>query len=363
MKNKPASVGDPKVYFVPLGESSCPEELAAAADRLWERMKLSEIIAKNALVAIKQHFGEKGSNHYIPAPVARTIGRHVRQAGGKPFATDSNTLYNGTRANAVDHLEIAREHGFSHESLGFPVIIADGLKGESQVTLNVEGEALKHVFLAGAGYMADAAIVLTHVTGHMVTGLGAAIKNVAMGLAGRAGKLQQHHAAEPIFTKGKCKACGRCARHCPVGAIAVKETAVLDRRRCIGCGECYAFCPHGAVGFDWSTTSGDLQRKMAEYCLAYAREKPGRVAYLNFITCVTKNCDCLGRTEPGLPDLGVAGSLDPVAVDTAAVDLLDQRHGHDVFGKLWPQCSHRTQLEYGQQIGLGSMRYELVRLT
>ena len=362
MKHKAGNVGDSKAYFVGLGESSTPEEMAAAAERLWDHMRLDRIVSKDALVAVKQHFGEKGGGNFIPPAVARAVGQRIRQAGGKPFATDSNTLYNGMRANAVDHLEIARQHGFSHEALGFPVIIADGLKGESQVTLKVDGGSLRHVFLAGAGYVADAAVILTHVTGHLAAGLGASIKNVAMGLAGRAGKLQQHHAAEPIFNKGKCKACGLCAKHCPVGAIEVTETAILDPARCIGCGECYAFCPEGAVSFEWSTTSTDLQRKMAEYCLAYHNEKSGRVAYLNFLTRVTKDCDCIGKDGRPLPDLGVVGSFDPVAADTAAVDLLSQRHGKDVFAEFWPQCSHRTQLEYGAEIGLGTTRYELVRV-
>ncbi|MHC4718041.1 MAG: DUF362 domain-containing protein, partial [Planctomycetota bacterium] len=212
MKHKAGDV-NAKVYLVPLGESSTPEEMAAAAERLWDEMVLDSIVSDGALVAIKQHFGESGGANFLPPAVARAIGECVRRAGGKPFATDSNTLYNGMRANAVDHLELAREHGFSHESLGFPVIIADGLKGESQVTLAAPGPALKHVFLAGAGYVADAAIVLTHVTGHLAAGLGAAVKNVAMGLAGRAGKLQQHHAAQPIFDASKCEACGLCAKH------------------------------------------------------------------------------------------------------------------------------------------------------
>jgi len=362
MKRKAGNIDDSKAYFVSLGESSAPEEMAAAAERLWDRMKLDRIISKDSLVAIKQHFGERGGENFIPPAVAKAVGRRVRRAGGKPFATDSNTLYNGMRANAVDHLDIAREHGFSHEALGFPVIIADGLKGESQVTLEVEGEALRHVFLAGAGYVADAAVVLTHVTGHQAAGLGASIKNVAMGMAGRAGKLQQHHAAEPIFNKGKCTACGLCAKHCPVGAIEVKDKAVLDTELCIGCGECYAFCPEGAVTFEWSTTSTDLQRKMAEYCLAFHKAKAGRVAYLNFITRVTKDCDCIGKTKGPLPDMGVVGSFNPVNADTAAMDLLNERHGRDVFAEFWPQCSHRTQLEHAERIGLGAARYELVRV-
>jgi uncharacterized protein len=335
--------------------------MADAAVKLWEKMKLDAMIQTQNLVAIKQHFGEEGGANFVPPAVAKVLGERIRRRGGKPFITDSNTLYNGQRANAVDHLELARQHGFAHDLLGLPVIIADGLKGESQVTLDGPAKMLKHVFIAGAGYMADVAIMLTHVTGHLAAGMGASIKNVAMGFGGRAGKLQQHHAAKPIFKKDNCKVCGRCIKHCPVDAITIKDTAVLDQQRCISCGECYAVCPHGAVGFDWSTTSVDLQHKMAEYCLAYHREKAGRIAYFNFITRVTKNCDCMGgNTEPTLPDLGVTASLDPVAVDTASAALLVQRHKRDVFHEYWPQIDRNPQLQYGQEIGLGSMEYELV---
>ena len=351
------------VLFTPVSAAASPEELAAATQRLWAALRVKKIVTKNSLVAVKQHLGEHGGENFIPPAVARKVGEIIRAAGGKPFLTDSNTLYNGRRANAVDHLELAREHGFSHESLGFPVIIADGLKGESQVTLASRGGALKKVFLAGAGSMADAAVILSHVTGHMLSGLGASIKNVAMGFAGRAGKLQQHHSAEPIFSRSKCKACGRCARHCPPGAITVKDYAVLDVRKCIGCGECYAFCPFDAVAFEWSATGADLQKKMAEYCLAFHEEKRGRVVYFNFITRVTRNCDCMGQKEKTLPDLGVAASFDPVAVDAAAMDLLNERHSRDVLHDFWPQNDPRVQLEHGERIGLGTSKYDLVRVA
>jgi uncharacterized Fe-S center protein len=333
--------------------------MAEAARGVWDAMGLDSIISTGALVAVKQHFGEEGCPNFIPPDVAQAVGERIRAAGGKPFLTDSNTLYNGERANAVDHLELARRHGFSHESLGFPVIIADGLKGEAQVALDGRGGVLEKIFLAGAGSLADAAIVLTHVTGHMVAGLGASIKNVAMGLAGRAGKLQQHHRAEPIFSNEACTACGRCARHCPASAITVEEYASLDVNRCIGCGECYAFCPHGAVSFEWSTTSEDLQKKMAEYCLAFHEEKPGKVAYFNFLTRVTRNCDCLGESQETLPDLGIVGALDPVAADAAAMDLLNKEHGRDVFRGFWPQYDPRVQIAHAEHIGLGTSRYEL----
>ncbi len=350
------------VYFAPLGAKAAAKEMAAAAKQLWNTMKAKKIVTKNALVAIKQHFGEEGGTNYVPPEVARVIGKCIQTEGGKPFATDSNTLYDGSRANAVDHLELALKHGFSHDSLGFPVLIADGLRGESQVTLDSRGGTVKKVFLAGAGSMADAAVMLTHVTGHMMACLGASIKNVAMGFSGRAGKLQQHHSAEPIFSGSKCKACGKCAKHCPVAAITVDKYAVVDASRCIGCGECYAFCPYGAIAFEWSTTSPDLQKKMAEYCLAFHEEKKGRAVYFNFMTRVTRHCDCMGENGQGLPNVGVVASFDPVAVDAAALEMLNERNGRDVFREFWPELNPRIQLEHGEKIGLGTSKYNLVRI-
>ena len=350
-----------RVFFAELPKSSAPEQMAAAADKLWDAMKLDAMIAPGALVALKQHFGEVGGKNFLPPAVACAIGGRVAHAGGKPFLTDSNTLYTGRRSNAVDHLTLAFEHGFSQDKLGFPVIVADGLKGESQMTLNPGGRFLKHVFLAGAGYAADAAVILSHVTGHMVAGLGACIKNVAMGLAGRAGKLQQHHNSAPVFSARKCTACGVCVKHCPAAAIRIEKKAVLSPEKCIGCGECFAFCPSGAISFEWSETSPILQRKMAEYCLAYHSSKQGRIVYFNFISRVTRDCDCMTRAPKGaLPDLGVIASLDPVAVDSAAVDLLNKREGRDVFSEFWPELDAGIQLDYAEEIGLGTRKYELV---
>ena len=96
------------VYFATLDPESSAQQMAAAAGRLWTAMGAKQIVTKKALVAVKQHFGEEGTANFVPPAVTRAIGECIRVAGGKPFATDSNTLYNGARANAVDHLELAR---------------------------------------------------------------------------------------------------------------------------------------------------------------------------------------------------------------------------------------------------------------
>lgn len=351
-----------EVYFAPLPEASSPEQMAKAAGLLWEKMGLERIIVKDGLVAIKQHFGEVKGKGYLAPPVARAIGAKIKAAGGKPFLTDTNTLYRGHRSNACDHLEIARAHGFSHERLGFPVIIADGLKGEAQMKTQIKGCRLKYAFLGGAGLVSDAAIVLTHVTGHIAAGLGASIKNVGMGFAGRGGKLHQHHGSTPIFLGDKCAACGICARHCPANAITIGKRAGLNPKKCIGCGECFSYCRFAAITFKWAVQSKALQEKMAEYCLAFHETKKGRMAYLNFLTRITKDCDCLAKEGKALPDIGVAGSLDPVAADMAALDLANKHFGRDIFKEFWPGIDARVQLRYGEKIGLGSMAYKLIRI-
>jgi hypothetical protein len=351
-----------KVYFAPLPEASLPEQMAEAAGLIWAKMGLKRIVIKGGFVAIKQHFGEAKGKGYLAPPVARAIGEKIKAAGGKPFLTDTNTLYRGRRSNACDHLEIAREHGFSHDQLGFPVIIADGLKGESQVKTQLAGCRLKYAFLAGAGLFADAAIVLTHVTGHIVAGLGASIKNTGMGFAGRGGKLHQHHGSAPVFLEKKCVACGICARHCPANAISIGKYAVLDPQKCIGCGECFAYCRSGAITFKWAVQSQALQEKMTEYCLAFHRTKKGHIAYFNFLTRISKDCDCMTTNSIMLPDVGVVGSLDPVAADAAAMDLVNQRFGRDIFKEFWPKIDARVQLRYGETIGLGSTGYTLIRI-
>lgn len=336
--------------------------MAGVAGLLWDKMGLKRIIKPNSLVAVKQHFGEEKGKGYLAPPVARAIGKKIKAAGGKPFLTDTNTLYRGRRSNACDHLEIAREHGFTHDQLGFPVIIADGLKGEAQVKTRLKGCRLKYAFLAGAGLFADAAIILTHVTGHINAGLGASIKNAGMGFAGRGGKLHQHHGSAPVFLGEKCTACGLCARHCPVNAIIIRKRAELNPKKCIGCGECFSFCKFEAITFKWTAQSKELQKKMTEYCLAFHKAKNGNIAYFNFLTRISRECDCMVKSQKMLPDIGVVGSLDPVAADAAAMDLVNKYFGRDIFKEFRPRIDARIQLSYGEQIGLGSTAYKLIRV-
>jgi len=349
------------VYCVKLSDDATYDDLVVATDKLFDRCSFGELFGEGDSVAVKLHFGEGRNNTHLKPPVVRTIVERVKNGGGRPFLTDSNTLYRGRRSNSIDHLNLAHEHGFTMENVGAPVIIADGLLGNEQVEVPIEGKHYKKVRISAAGHHARALIALTHVTGHPGAGFGASIKNIAMGLSSRAGKLSQHSDMTPEVKPEKCVACGTCAEWCPTNAITVKDIAVIDGAKCIGCGECLAVCPNQAVSFSWSETNERLQEKMAEHALGVVSRKQGRIGFINYIYDVTKGCDCFGSVQDVLlKSLAVLASTDCVALDKATVDLINETTHGDFFRKLYEDIPYDVQLTHGEAIGLGITDYALV---
>lgn len=358
-------MGRAKVYFAPVSNGEDIASLAEKAYRLSEVAGFRELVAKGRPCAIKQHFGEDENRGYVKPAVTARIAELVKRAGGDPFVTDTNTLYRGRRSQAVQHILMAQEHGFALEAVGAPVIIADGLHGADQVVVQIDkGRHFKEVRIATVLHQVPSCIVLTHVKGHCQMGLGGSIKNVGMGCSARAGKLAQHQGGQPQFKEIKCLGCGICADWCPTDAIDLEGgKARLDPERCIGCGECLALCPEDAIGFTWLTEGPELTEKVCEHALGFLANKGGRVGYINFVTDVTKNCDCVGQAqEAEYPDVGIFASTDLVAVDKAVADVTRRVYGKDIWLEWWPESKYPVQFEYGSEIGLGSPDYELIEL-
>ena len=169
------------VYYVDVkkdSKKSLIERLATMIDR----SKLFKNIKSNDRVAIKTHFGERGSHAYIRTPFIGKIVKKVKEYGGIPFVTDSNTLYSHKRHNAIDHLETAIINGFTNETVGAPIIVADGLIGKDQETLKIKGNHFSEIHIASAIFHSDFIIATTHFTGHPMGGFGGSIKNLAMGV-------------------------------------------------------------------------------------------------------------------------------------------------------------------------------------
>jgi uncharacterized protein len=363
MKQK-EKISSKKVFFAAVTSKDTPADWAKKAMALYRKGEFGEQVEKDRLVAIKQHFGERGTHGYLPAVIAAAFASAVKKRGAKPFLTETSTLYRGERSNAVDHLLLCHEHGFTIDQVGCPVISADGLIGVDQVMAPIKGKHYKQVPIASAVFHSHALIVLSHLTGHIACGFGAALKNVGMGLASRAGKLNQHYQSSPLVNRQACIACGRCGRWCPTNAITVRKVARIDEKLCIACGQCLAVCPVGAIGFKWDQASTVLQEKMAEHCLAVHQILNGRICYFNFLVNVTADCDCMGGRETPLKrvfdDIGILAGDDPVAVDQASVDLVNEATGNDYFRTLHPDIDYTAQLSHAERIGLGSRQYQLI---
>ena len=334
------------------------------------------MIEPGELVAIKLHFGERGGTAFISPVYVREIVARVKEAGGKPFLCDSNTLYTGGRANAVDHLETALQHGFSYATVGAPVVIMDGLRGRSYHEVEIEGKHFSRVQIGAAVMEADRMIVLSHVKGHRMTGFGGAIKNISMGCSNRVGKQRMHSVAKPEIVEERCTRCGRCLPWCAAEAISLREgeSAFIDPQKCTGCGECIIACMHDAVKIQWRTVLPELSERMVEFACGTMQGKKGAAMFFNFLLQITPDCDCNSWSDlPVVPDIGILASPDPVAVDQASMDLINARPGiagsalpdafepgSDKFLALYPKADYRVQLSYGEERGLGSRRYELV---
>ena len=347
------------VFFKKATRSQIIANPAILAEFL-ENIKLYDKLSKGDFVGIKIHFGEKGNKSFINPKIFRSFVSKLKKIKIRPFFFDTNTLYRGQRTNAVDHINLAASHGFN--SIGIPILIADGLKGNNFVEVEIDKKHYKKCFVSALWKDIDFIISASHFTMHMLTGFGATIKNLGMGIASRRGKLAQHCEISPSINKDTCLACGLCAKTCPVEAIEKGSSYyTIINGRCIGCAQCISVCPNGSVKINWSESYTLMQEKMTEYAYAVTYKK--RCAYINFCIYITKECDCMNKENDGcVQDLGILSSYDPVAVDKASIDLLIQREGKDIVKDAHPKVDYNRQLTYAEEIGLGYTHYDLIEL-
>lgn len=352
-----------KVWKINLSKNADINELKEKTTKILEASNLLKIISKNKLVGVKQHFGEKGNEGYIKPEVTKVVLNKIKERLGKPLLIETNTLYHGERSNTYNHLKIAYEHGFNYENVGAPIVIMDGLNGQIQRGVEINGKHFKEVYVASDIPFFDSMIVLSHVKGHIMAGIGGAIKNMAMGLASRAGKLAQHADFKPSLNKKKCVGCGMCSRFCEHHAIEVKDKEWhFDAKKCAGCGECYTACPKEAISFNWAGSDDVFQEKLAEYAFGAIKEhrENKKTAFINYIYHITAKCDCDGSDNPVLfPDVAILASDDPVAIDKASYDLTKEIFNKDIFKEFWPYTNPLRQLEHACELGLGNLEYKI----
>jgi uncharacterized Fe-S center protein len=334
--------------------------------------KVSDVISAGDSVAVKVHMGEYGGSAYLHSPIVRRACDLIKEAGGKPFVTDTTTLYPLGRFTASQYLATAARNGFTEESVGAPVVIADGEQGYdgewANIPRQVSGCSLDKIKIARKISDADSLVVLSHVKGHIQAGFGGAIKNVAMGCVTKDSKGAQHRANRAIIDISKCNGCGQCVEACRFKALSlVEEKMVRDDEKCLDCSHCLYLCPEGVYSVPPGTKER-FQVSLAHAAAGVLGRFQSKVAFINFIQDVTRSCDCVAPSGfPVIPDIGILASRDVVAIDKASLDLVAQSkplgefagiRSPDILGKI-NDADSLVQIRTAHELGLGNMAYEL----
>lgn len=371
------------VYFSParVKRWDYSASLAAGLERLIEKLDFSQAVAKDDVVAIKTHFGSRGAHRIVRPVFLRKIVEGVKASGGKPFVCDT------VRINGWDYLEVANQNGINPQSVGCPVILADGIFGFDSIEVKA-GPVLDSVRVATAIHDAPAMIVVSHCKGHIESGYGGAIKNLAMGgVAGRhrSGDWRQarghlHAAAgesSVIRDPELCTLCLQCLHVCPTEAIFEDGAGLrVDDDKCWRCGRCERVCPEGAIKLQ-KRGQNEFQMALAEGAQAVLSTfQPGKVLFFNFVLEVQPECDCMpGADTPVVQDQGILAARDIVAIEQAALDLINkavplpgslaEERGVRVGQRVLAEAlgiDGQQHIDAAARIGLGSREYELVEV-
>lgn len=317
-------------------------------------------VEKGDIVAIKIHPGEYGNTTHIRPVIVRTVVDMVIQAGGIPFVTETTTLYRGMKLNAAELINCSSMNGFCQSSMNAPFIVADGLRGGDGKRFQIDGDALDSITVASAIAQADSMIVISHGKGHPATGFGGAVKHLGMGCLDRAGKIRVHEVGKPSIDPEKCIRCGECVEVCPWGAITPPD---IDHSKCCGELSCADACIQEAIIPPPGATD-KMQQRLGEAALGPIKALNEKIGYINWVYDLTPGCDCFNFSgERFAEDIGILAGRDPVAIDTATIDLINEKmkkEGRSIE-TVWG-VNPLIHLKAAEKIGCGSRKYKLTRM-
>lgn len=362
-----------KVFFTNL-HTGHGQNLLTKFEKLIMKAGIDNLSFENKFTAIKVHFGEPGNLAYIRPNYTKVLSDYVKSKKGRPFLTDCNTLYPGKRKNALEHLDTAYQNGFNPFVTGCNVIIGDGLKGTDETLVKIDMKHVKEAKIGHAIADSDIIISLNHFKGHVATGIGGAIKNIGMGCGSRAGKMEMHSSGKPTVITEKCRSCFTCLKSCAHDAIhEINGKAFINHTHCVGCGRCIGSCLFDAITPASDETNTILSEKIAEYTYAVLNGK--QHFHISFVIDVSPYCDCHNFNDlPIVDDIGIFASSDPVALDKACADAVNEgrvikgsmleknKKLKDYITTVNPKTNWIHSLEYACEIGLGSLEYDLISL-
>ncbi|PIQ89945.1 MAG: hypothetical protein COV72_00530 [Candidatus Omnitrophica bacterium CG11_big_fil_rev_8_21_14_0_20_42_13] len=350
------------VYFIEAKESRLQARYAALLKLI---NKISGLLPyqENEFIPLKITIGDSRCIYNINPEFIKPLVRLIKNTkGAKPFLFDTNVIYHGERQNAVDHLNLVQSKGFGITRTGAPYIVADGLLGQDGKEFTINSKYISKIRVPSFVGMLDNLLVISHATGHILTGFASSIKNVAMGMVCRSTKLAQHSSIRPHIIKEKCTKCGLCVQACPVEAISDKSyKAVIDTDKCVGCGECLCACRFDAIFIHWEDDDDLFARRLidtAKFVISKFKHK----FFINFAFDITKECDCIStKTEKMVAsNIGILASSDILSLDKATLDLIMKSSPH--FIKERPSGVYSKMFEYAREAKLGNIEYNLIKL-
>ena len=309
--------------------------------KLIKKSHVLDVVSPGDLVAVKLHVGELGNPNYIRPFFVKLIVDMIIEKGGKPFLTDSSTYYLELRSNGYDHYETAIANGF-----GFAKFLpADGLKGGYYFPVKTNDPLIPEIEVAGALYEADAMIVVSHVKGHPLAGIGGAIKNLGMGGVSKKSKLEQHRLVGMKLDLEKCTACETCVKVCRFGFPRIEnEHVVIDDPNCMRCPVCSSACPEGVIKLE---NKDRICKGLAIAAKAVMDTfDKNKVGFINFAVTLSSICDC-GPIQAEIigPDVGIFAGFSPLSVDAASFRSINFKKLNDMHNTdCWEQIRYIKKL-------------------
>lgn len=362
------------VYFIKLHYNDA-EARGSSLRRLLQSLDPFSFYKIDEFIPVKLTIGDGKCVYNINPELVKIIIHEIKNKKAKPFVFDTSVIYKGSRRNAIDHLALAQNKGFTHSKIAAPFIIADGLFGYDGKEHSLNSKHLKKIKLPSFIGMVDSLVVLSHATCHILSGYAGAIKNVAMGMVSKPTKQVQHSSLKPHVIDEICASCGLCIEICPVNAISPLnptlsperkglgegEKAFIDQAKCIGCGECLSACKFDSIFINWDEDIHIFLERLAESA-SFILSKFKNKFFINFAFDITKECDCISTKNEKIvcSDIGILASNDIVSIDAATIDLINK--DGDIILKEKSQHAYKKILEYAHERGLGNPQYNLITI-
>jgi hypothetical protein len=305
----------PKVY---LTREITPESLVKIYQALG--------VKAEGRVAVKMSTGEGSNPNYLKPELIKNL---INEVDGT--IVECNTAYGNApadrqdeRNNSENHWKVIERHGFT------PAFRVDIMDEEGDMKIPVQDTShLKYDIVGSHMANYDFMIALNHFKGHPMGGYGGALKNLSIGCGSRNGKAYIHSA----------------------GKMEVLDMAKLWTPEYIG----------DQDGFLESMAAA------AQAVTDYFRARKG-IVYISVMNNMSIDCDCVDHPEPvKLEDYGILASTDPVALDQACIDIINNQQvtakndPTDLLNRIDKQHGIHT-IEHAAKIGLGSREYKLIEM-